>query len=428
MHRSINNADVTISQAKFITRKGGIINIMLLFLVQPFIALLVAIKNYKSNYAKNVVWFFVIFYGFTFVISNKGMDANRYRDRLIEMSKVEMTLDNFISGLYTEDTKYVDVAQPLITFILSRFTSNPRILFAVFGLIFGYFYSRNIWYLIDRAGPIIKRVNIPLIFTFAFIIGFWSINGFRMYTAAHIFFFGAIKYLMEDKKKGIVIAATSILFHFSFMLPVAILTLFTILRNRVHLYFWFFIATFFITELNLGGVREILTKILPDIFHSKVIAYTHEGILQARAQSFKMQSWHARYYGQALQWVVIVMISIIYFKGLTFIKADKILLPLLGFSFLFLGVANIADLVPSGGRFTSVANLFAVGTIFFYLQYAPKERLMRWLMPIALPALLLYCIVAIRVGFDTIGVLTIIGNPIIALFGNINVALIELIK
>jgi hypothetical protein len=403
-------------------------NNYLLFLLQPFLALIFSLKNYKAAYSKNILWLFVIFYGFTLVISNKGIDANRYRDRLVEMSKVEMTMDNFIGGLYTQETQYVDVAQPLITFLVSRITTNSRILFAIFGLIFGYFYSRNIWFLIERAGPYIKRSNLIILFTFAFIIGFWSINGFRMWTAAHIFFFGAVRYLMGDKKRGIPIAAISLFFHFSFMLPVAILCLFAILRNRVHLYFWFFIATFFITELNLGGVREILTNILPDIFHRKVFGYTQESSLQATAQAFQMQSWHARYYGKALHWVVIIMISLIYSKGLKFLKTDKRFIPLLGFSLLFLGAANIASLVPSGGRFLSVADLFAIALIFFYMEHAPAERLMKKLLPITLPALLLYCIVALRIGFDTIGVMTIIGNPVVALFGNVNIALIELIK
>ena len=42
----------------------------------------------------------------------------------------------------------IDFVEPLISTIVSSFTSNYKILFAIYGLIFGFFYSRNIWILL----------------------------------------------------------------------------------------------------------------------------------------------------------------------------------------------------------------------------------------------------------------------------------------
>jgi hypothetical protein len=404
------------------------LTIIALFLLSPFVALLLAMKRYKAGWAKNVAWFFVVFYGFTFVILSEGFDSSRYRDALVEMHQMDLTLRNFSTLLYSDETRYVDVVQPVTTFIISRFTDNYRVLFAVFGLIFGYFYSRNIWFLIDRAEPYLKKENIVIIITFAFLIGFWSMNGIRMWTAAHIFFFGSVKYLVDSDKKGIAIAAGSILMHYSFMLPVALLIGYYFLQNRIHLYYIFFIGSFFVSEIDIGFVREMMLVVLPEAFHGRVQNYASDAVYDRWSTRESTRNWYISYYRVGLKWFIISMLSIAYFTDLNKIKASGQLFSLLCFTFLFLGVANLAGMIPSGGRFGSVASLFAVAFIFLYFQNIEYPDFTRRLQVIWLPVLAFYCIIALRVGMDTIGILAVLGNPIIALFGNVEMAVIEILK
>jgi hypothetical protein len=404
------------------------IYIILIYILSPLLALLVAIKNYKSTWAKNIVWLFVAFYGYTMVISNEGIDANGYRDSFLQMAQSELTFEDFISQLYNENSSYVDIAQPLISYVVSIFTTNFKVLFLVYGLIFGFFYSRNIWYIIEKAGPKIRKETILFIFVFAFIIGFWQINGFRMWTAAHIFFYGAVQYIFDKKKKGFLIAALSIFVHFSFTLPVLLLILYTLVRNRTHLYFFTFIATFFISEINYGFVSEILANIIPDIFLGKVSGYTNEEYASQLKMTIQNTSWHAKYYSIALKWVIVTFLCIMYFRGLNYLKSYKALHALYSFTLLFLAVSNILSLMPSGGRFTTVANLFAITTIFIFLQNIRSGPLFNNVLKISIVPLLFYCVVALRLGFDTIGTVTLLGNPIISLFIDTDIALIDVIK
>ena len=53
--------------------------ILLLFLFSPIIAVFISVINYKATWAKNIVWLFCSYYGYTFVIGNKGSDVNRYK-------------------------------------------------------------------------------------------------------------------------------------------------------------------------------------------------------------------------------------------------------------------------------------------------------------------------------------------------------------
>ena len=49
-------------------------------------------------------------------------------------------------------------------------------------------------------------------------------------------------------------------------------------------------------------------------------------------------------------------------------------------------------------------------------------------MNIYIPFLLIYIIVTIRIGFDTMSITTVFGNPLIAIFMEEDIALINLIK
>ena len=56
---------------------------------------------------------------------------------------------NIIGGLYGSQTT-VDIVQPLISFIVSRFTSHHSLLFASFAALFGFFYLKSINLLYKR--------------------------------------------------------------------------------------------------------------------------------------------------------------------------------------------------------------------------------------------------------------------------------------
>jgi hypothetical protein len=53
---------------------------------------------------------------------------------------------------------------------------------------------------------------------------------------------------------------------------------------------------------------------------------------------------------------------------------------------------------------------------------------MKNMVALALPGLALYSIVSIRLAFDTMGFFSVFGNPLLTLFFDVNVTLIELVK
>ncbi len=406
-------------------------NSILLFLLWPFFAIIFAINNYKAIWAKDIIWLFVIFYGFTMTIHNVGEetnDANRYRDKFISMSAKEINYEVIIATFYNEEEQSVDILETIIIFLLSRATNSYHILFAIFGLIFGYFYSRNIWYLIDRTGIRILPVNIPIIFTFAFIVGFWGITGFRFWTATHMFLYGALPFLFEGKKKYLLVSGLSVFMHFSYLLPLGILLIYIFAGNHTKLYFFLFIGTFFIKELDLTQVGDLLTNNLPKIFLPKVKTYVNVDYAEVLADSFINASWFIKVYYLALKWSVVSFLAVIFLTGQQFLSGNKNHNSLFSFTLLLYSVANVFSLVPSGGRFIILSNLFAVAFIFFYVQYAPRSKAIKRIIPFAVPALALFCIVSIRMAFDTMGFFSLLGNPIMTMFINVDITVLEVFK
>ena len=396
-----------------------------LFVIYPFLATLLALKHYRSAFSKNVIWLFVIFFGFTFVISDPGMDANRYRDYFFDWTTTSITFSNFFQMLYSEDTNYLDIAVPLINFVLSRFTSNYHILFAVFGLIFGFFYSRNIWFLFEQSGSSVKWSNMVYLLTFAFIVGYWSINGFRMWTAAHIFIYGVFQYAYQKRKNGLWIAASSIFVHFSFMFPVSILLIYTLVGNRVSLFFWLYIVTMFFLEIELSVVRNLLTIILPDVFLPTVSGFTSEEYIDTLHEEAQTYNWRYFLYSKSIGWTVALLLTVMFFKGKSFFEKNPPLLSLFSFTLLFLAAANLISNIPGGGRFLSVGYIFAMASIFLYYQHTQLSTIEKTVRFITIPLLLFYCLGKFNVSLMTSNILLIFGNPIMAIFADINQTITE---
>lgn len=393
----------------------------------PFIGLVQAIKHYKESWAKNSIWLFVIFYGYT-MYRPVEMDSSRYVDKLHERYMLPLNWEVFVDNFYSEETGTVDIYQPLITYLLSLFTDNGNLLFAVFGIFFGYFYSRNIWLVLDLSkSQKMNRTMVVLIITFTFVVGFWNLNGVRMWTAAHMFFYGGFLLLVNGNKKGAIIAILSILVHFSFVLPVGILLFFYFIKIPWRILYLLFVSSFFISSLNIESVRSQLESIAPDFLLPRVKSYTTDEYIETISDLNSKVNWYVNYYSLSINWYIMILFTIIYFSNAKFNTFNKSFSNLFGFSLLFLSIGNITSLLPSGGRFLSVAQLFGITLLYFYYVLYDDRVFKKWAMLFS-PLLLFFIIVSIRMSFGTVTLMTVLTNPILATFIDLPIPLIDLIK
>jgi hypothetical protein len=396
-------------------------NALFYFLLCPFFGLINAIKKYRSDWSKPTIIAFVAFFGMSMVKSDK-VDSNRYITKLEIMNAATLDFETVISGFYNVEDGQPDIYVGLVTYIFSLFTSNGNILFLFYGFVFGYFYVNNIWLVLNESKKKVYWLPLLLLFTFSFVYGFWTITGVRMNTAAHVFFYGGFLYLYHNKKKGILIALSSVLFHFSFALPFALILIYSLVRINYRFIYFFYLASFFVAELNLLFIRNFLEANLPDFLQPRVFSYLNEEYIESIAESYVKANWYIEYFQKFLSYYTLIFFSMLFFKAVLTEQIKK----LIGFSLLFLAVANIISLLPSGGRFLYVAFLFSTAFCFIIVPQL-KESLVLRTAKILSPLLFIFCLVSIRSSFDFFNITTLT-NPIVVMFTDINIPLIDFIK
>lgn len=404
--------------------------VLALFFFWPFVSLLLAIRNYRQKYSKLIFILFCIFFGLTFIVSHNVMesaDSARYAQELIRLHNSPISFDNFQNALYSKETSYVDIYQPFVTWIVSLFTANEHVLFGIFAFIFGYFYVNNFWIILNRINGRISFTLFIFLLTFMLINPIWNINGVRMWTAAQIFVYGILLFLVNENKKGLIWSASSILVHFSFLFPVSLLFLFIVLPKKLPVYFVFFIITLFISEINLDNLKSSLS-FLPEVLQPRVSSYINIDYAESIAERVNENAWHVKYADLMFKWTIYTLITLIFFRFRRHLNKDKLLNVLFCFTFFIFSWAQLAANIPSGGRFMTIA--YTICIVFLILLFTKNEN-NRWIHYLKIgstPFLLFYCLFSIRVGFDYIGLSTIIGNPISALIINDTTPLIEFVK
>lgn len=397
--------------------KSGFYSV-LLFICWPLLSLAAALKNYRKPWSKNIFWAFCVFYGFTFAIGAEslGKDITGYISSYQEMYGHSMSINQVIS--YFAQSGEIDILSLLISYVLSRFTDSAAILTMVYGAIFGFFLSRNIWFLLNRMKGKLLPISLLLLTCFFLINPIWNLNGFRMWTAAHVFIYGLLLFMIEGKWKGAGIAALSILVHYAFIVPVCLLIAYVVLGNRLTIYFVFFAVTFFISEINLEILNEAIDAYAPQIVQERTAGYRSEAYVESyRAEEEDTnKNWYVELYGKAFKWVVVGFLSVLFFRGRDFFDKNKEWLRLYSFILLFYGVANLMSSIPSGGRYIAVVNLGALSLIIYFIQNYKFDVYMKRFLWAALPALLLFIIVSFRFGLYSMSPTSMFGNPLIALF------------
>ncbi len=396
----------------------------------PFLSMLASLRNWERPWSKNIFWIFCIFFGFTFIIAQEGFstaDSMRHAELLTEYANAGMSFRQLFNSIYSESSGYVDIVQPLLTYLVSRVTKNPTILFTVFGFIFGYFYSRNIWYILSQIKGKITGIVLLYLLTFALLNPIWNINGFRMWTAAQIFLFGALPYLIEGNFKRLIWSAISVFFHFSLLYPVLILFVFVFLKNRLNIYMFFFIFTSFIKEIDLQAVGSALS-FLPGFLQPRITAYTNIDYAETVRSSAQALNWYLPFASNSIKWVIYVLTLFTYFFCRRYLKERRELLSMFCFSLLFYGFTNIISLVPSGGRFLTVSSTFMFAFFVLFISDSPKIKGLDFVKALSVPLLLFWAIVAFRIGMDYFGLMTLFGNPLFAAIQSNNAPLIIGIK
>ena len=368
----------------------------ILTLVFPFGGLVYTLSHWREQWAKNTFWLACIYLGAVLVycpegsILGQGSDGGRYVLELMEMYDSNISLSQIL-GRYQIDQRTMDLYQPLMTYLISRFTDNGHVLFTVFAIVFGFFYSRNIWYILEKL-PNKKFGNLFILVVLYFLIcPITQINGVRMWTALHVFVYAMMPYLLERKKSKLWWLLLTPLIHFSYLYVVMFAIAFVLLpyrlksRSIILLYvaYAFFIVTLFINSINLDATMSMLTELSPETYEDRIEGYVSQEVANRRAESSAMNNWYVAGSANILHWTYnFWMLALLPCLKRHF-KNNSRITTLFVFTLLLGSFANIMALIPSGGRFQLLAQMFKVPLILLVAMSISKTtvsvRLLMWL-------------------------------------------------
>lgn len=397
------------------------------FLVWPVFALVFAIFNYRSSWAKNIVWLFCIFFGFNLIVANELVDANRYQDMLIEWHEhMHISFWQLLVQIYEGNIGKGDFIQPILTYIVSTFSSDGRILFAFFGGVFGFFYSRNIWLILDQAKGKLTLSSLLYLLLFIFTVPIWDINGFRFWLATHMFLYGCLHVFLLRKKRFVLVAATSILAHVAFLPAVVILVGHQIIGNRTMIYIGFFVMTSLVMNLDLGTLVGFIPKISSGV-DVKLAAYTHEEYVENIKKGIESSAWFIKWKLDALRYTFIFLTLWTFFFKSKMLKAYK-LESFFHFLVLFTAIANVLSIIPSGSRYLIISYLCWAGFFFIFLQHMTSRYWINRLNIFLSIPILFFIVIQIRLGLDYMGYNSLLSNPMLAAYFENKTSLFSLIS
>jgi len=402
------------------------------FLINPFVSMIFTFLDYTSANAKNIFWAFCTFYGLTFAIGaeSSSSDINRYVTELHQLYiQDQFSIADIIQ--YFQLSGEVDILRTFLSYIISRFTDSQAVLTTVYGFIFGFFFSRNIWYIFDLLKGKLSLFEKLLVFALILVVPIWFLGGFRMYTAFHIFMYGLLPYIFENKKKSILFVFLSFLVHFSFIVPISIVLAYLVFGNRIKFYFVIFVISIFISDFDVNAVNVFVEKYVPAAIDERSLGYRTEDKVALAKESIENDNrvWYVALYRKFLRWSLII--SLIYFflfanPLINFIVEWKKLFSL---NLMFYSAANILVNVPSGGRFLNFPFFLTLVMVVLYLNQFKNDSKFRGLLSVLSPSFLLFILVSIRMGLYNTSISTVIGSPFIAFFmAGDTISLNDLIK
>ncbi len=359
-----------------------------------------------------------------------GADIGRYVLQLIDMNR-ESNLS--LIDVIAQCKK--DYYQPIITYLVSRISSEGHVLYLFFGFIYGFFYSRNIWYILERLPLRFPKPIFILIALFFLICPIWNVGGVRMWTALHVFLYGALPYLLNEDRSKIIIAIFSIFIHFSFIMPVVVFLLYLFIpeslktsKNIFITFLFFYLASSLLEFLSVDAIGNILYNIAPDIFEENVEGYLGDEYIakiqllsQNKSIFYKLSSSILKYGFGCL----IIISSFIVLQNDN--KLQKNILRLFSFGLLLYSIANILSIVPTGSRFITLARMFVLPAIILIFSYYGYRKY-SVLTNIVLISLLAVVVMCIRTGAECYGINLLLGNFMTAIPMETNISFIAALR
>lgn len=384
--------------------------LFVLFLIWPFLAMVMALNNYKNADSRRVVYFFLIFYGLTFIAATEGIDSYSYALQIKDIyTRPFSDFWNILFNLYSNETN-VDFLQNLISFSISRFTDSHYVLFGAIASVYGYFYLKSINNL-HNAFLANKNRNawIHLLF-FVSVAPIFFINGVRFYTATWMFFLGAYYVVLFNEKKYLILCFAAIFMHWSFISANVVLLIYFFIGNRNSIYIPLLIISFIVPDL-LNAFFPTVAAYIGMGIQGRVDTYSNADYIKTRVEQMIQSKWFITWTNRLVLFYIYLAVIYIRYKFRSAVNIKE-MNNLFSFMLLFLSFANFSGSLASGSRFQVVFMLFGIMYIFYFFTILKFFKVHK-LTLIGFIPMILYTGLIFRQYSDTINAWIFLPSPFV---------------
>ena len=360
--------------------------------ILPFLGFILALTDIKSTKSKYVYILFSGIFGFSFSFLDPSADSFRYA---VAFDNFDNTINiNTIIQMY-KNGELRDLYRTTLFYFVSVFSYNPKVLFSIAGLIYGYLsYKAMLIFNLESKGINVKSSYflIPF-FIFYTYVSISNLNGFKFNTGALIFFLSTYNLYLKEKKIWFLGLLITPLFHYSFIITLPLFISYLIFHNKITVkaIYTIFLISFFVSwflktnSINLGflglqndslGAIGSRLKYVSSIETTQLVDERKENSLFLRVQ--EIFNYGIRIY---------VFFVVFYFKK--FLDKNIVINPDLKryFTFVvfFYSFASIGLSFPSGIRFMYIAHLFLMILLSKFLiefQYGKIKSLILISLPL----------------------------------------------
>lgn len=269
----------------------------IIFLISPLLSAIIAVFNFDKKYYRVFLLLFLALYGYTYIpIPNS--DVEKHLEYFTQISAYSFN-DFFTSltGIYNPGSRNPDAYLLVVSYLVSRFTSDTGIFLMVVALIYYYVFLKLISYIYSfKEGSKKNRFYILFLIGVAFTWNLSSgINGIRFPLAFMLFVYGALKMVVTREKKYVLVALLSVFIHFALFYSCIFLLLYFVFVPKKPAVLYGFLILAIIFSVSIGSFVQSNTALLGDVVSNKLTAYTNEEYIESREAHLEKVNWYVQF-------------------------------------------------------------------------------------------------------------------------------------
>lgn len=349
---------------------------ILLYMLLPFSALIVGLRDFDSNFGKRLLIALYAFLGFTaFSVGDlERYESEFYNYKTATFSQIFVELISLQTGKFYNS--FVSVVSGLV------FESH-HYYFLILFLVYGFFYVTIVCKLKEINVKSLNRFGLLFFFALLLFLLVRPLFSVAFYTGGVFILYNVVLYYKNNSRNNLLFILLAPLFHIGLTIYLIVPALLLLFKNKTWSYVLFVFLTFAVGQSSIvRGIETIASANSGSIIEEKYKSYADEKGRQSLDKSYTKNSANNNIKAQIL---VNLQNAICYFfvplgMVLIYLKRNLLIINhkkyrLFHIVLLFWGVSNLMLNISQGERFLILFCFIAIG--FFFTVYVSTKDLSR---------------------------------------------------